>query len=679
MKKYFSLLSALFFLFAGITELSAVPANPNPVTIKQPDGTKITIRARGDEFYHWLEDTDGYTVVRDTETKFYSYAQKDVFGDLKPSKNIVGKVSPKALNIKKSLKNEYKLSRSLEKRKEVNSLRNKTLLQYSQRLNSMQDTLKSSSKEKSLQKTVSPAGTKTNFVLLIQFSDLKFTDNPPFTAYSDDDTGHEAVRTAYYNLFNKTGYSDDGAAGSVKDYFNEVSYGALNYKSVISPIITINQAHAYYSEDNDDSYGSRTGALIKAALLQLHASYPTYLRDNVWTDTGITEPEGFTVIHAGGGAEYGNTAEFIWSHAQYFQYSVGSTVTIEDVTFNRYHTEPAGRGYNGNEGITRIGVICHESLHFFGLPDLYDTTIILVDDTYVYQSYGLGSFCVMANGSWNGSDGKMPAHPDAWCKYVLGWITPQTPSEGINYIGVSATDSTAFYKLTSSNSSFPSTQYFLMENKQSSGFDAGLPGSSRGILIYHIDESKTDNSDYTNYLVDIEEADGTAVWVDDDLVRKNNYGADSDYFRSGNLTVFNDACVSSPNSRSYGGVASGINISGITSSSSNMAFVYGSVDVVDDLSNVLSYPNPARQGYMYITNIPLSTTDFSAEVFTMKGNLVKHFSSSDVDYVEINDTILGRIKWNCKNDGGDDVAPGVYIVMVKANGNIKKYKVAVIR
>ncbi len=676
MKKFFAFLLIFFFIFSYIfvSGVSAVTASPQIIETTQPDGTKIKIRIRGDEFYHWTEDADGYTIMQDN-AKYWTYAQKGNFGELKPSENIVGKVSPKTLNIKKSLRDEDKLSRALNKRKELLSLQEKTLLNYSPRLNSEKSASKSSSDDKSVQKTVPPTGTKTNFVLLVQFNDLKFTDNPPFTAYSDDDTGHKAVMTAFNNLFNTTGYSADSAAGSVKDYFKEVSYGALEYNSVISPIITINQNHAYYSDANDNAVGSRTGALIKAALEKFHSDYPTYLRDHVWPNTAVTEPEGFTVIHAGGGAEAGNTAKFIWSHAQYFQYSVGNTVNIEGITFNRYHTEAAGRGYYGNEGITRIGVICHESLHFFGLPDLYDTT---------YASAGLGAFSIMASGSWNGTsqsnrDGKCPAHPDAWCKDVLGWITPKTARTGINYIGQSATDKTAFYKFAPST--FDSTEYFLMENRQSAGFDKGLPGTIRGILIYHIDESVTaDNDNRYRYMVDIEEADGTANWINDHLATSRyELGRDSDYFRSGNLTVFNDTCVSSPNSKSYDGTLSGIKISGISSSNFNMYFVYGDMEVLDDVSGVLSYPNPARNGSLYITNIPASRQDFSAEIFTMKGNLVRYFSENDIEDVELGSTVFGRIKWDLKNDKGENVAPGVYLVLVKANSSKKTFKAAVIR
>ena len=213
----------------------------------------------------------------------------------------------------------------------------------------------------------------------------------------------------------------------------------------------------------------------------------------------------------------------------------------------------------------RIGTICHESIHFFGIPDLYDTT---------YISEGLGSFCIMASGSWNGNDGKCPAHPCAWVKYKLGWSEPQEATEGVNYIYETASRSDACYKLAPS--SFSSKEYFLIENKQSVGFDKCLPGTKRGLLIYHIDEKQFDNEtyndDYRHYMVDVEEADGTSDWKQDHLAKGVNKGLDSDYYRNGTVTVFNDSCTRSPNSKSYSGTSSGINIFDISASASTMYF-----------------------------------------------------------------------------------------------------------
>jgi hypothetical protein len=55
---------------------------------------------------------------------------------------------------------------------------------------------------------------------------------------------------------------------------------------------------------------------------------------------------------------------------------------------------------------------------------------------------------------------------------------------------------------------FPSTQYFLVENRQGVGFDTSMPGSTRGLLIWHIDETIGHNDNPAHYMVDLEEASG---------------------------------------------------------------------------------------------------------------------------------------------------------------------------
>ena len=62
MKKALSLITAL--LFAGLTAIWADPANPDPIKMKQPDGTTITLRIHGDEFHSWYTSEDGKTVYK---------------------------------------------------------------------------------------------------------------------------------------------------------------------------------------------------------------------------------------------------------------------------------------------------------------------------------------------------------------------------------------------------------------------------------------------------------------------------------------------------------------------------------------------------------------------------------------------------------------------------------------
>ena len=47
-----------------------------PVQVRQPDGETIGLFASGDEFYNWIHDENGYTIVRDPETGYFVYAGK---------------------------------------------------------------------------------------------------------------------------------------------------------------------------------------------------------------------------------------------------------------------------------------------------------------------------------------------------------------------------------------------------------------------------------------------------------------------------------------------------------------------------------------------------------------------------------------------------------------------------
>ncbi len=64
---------------------NAMPANPSVREIVQPDGTKLNVITKGDEYQGWQETTEGYTVVRNKRTRFFEYANLNPQGDLVPS------------------------------------------------------------------------------------------------------------------------------------------------------------------------------------------------------------------------------------------------------------------------------------------------------------------------------------------------------------------------------------------------------------------------------------------------------------------------------------------------------------------------------------------------------------------------------------------------------------------
>lgn len=65
-------------LMATIVTLcvNANPANPGLVQMPQPDGTMLSVRLVGDEFYHFNTTADDYTIMLN-EQGAYVYAQRD--------------------------------------------------------------------------------------------------------------------------------------------------------------------------------------------------------------------------------------------------------------------------------------------------------------------------------------------------------------------------------------------------------------------------------------------------------------------------------------------------------------------------------------------------------------------------------------------------------------------------
>ncbi len=169
----------------------------------------------------------------------------------------------------------------------------------------------------------------------------------------------------------------------------------------------------------------------------------------------------------------------------------------------------------------------------------------------------------MGGGSWNmvSWEGDSPAMPDAFLKWYQGWLTPETAVNGIPYPLAQAETNAAALLLGSNPGGVDwdftlnsgQGEYWLLENRQMVGYDAGLPGC--GVLIWHIDEtvtySNSANADEDRPLVDLEQADGLRH-----LNRGDNRGDYGDAFpgSSGNVKF---AYNTFPSSRYYNRTANG--------------------------------------------------------------------------------------------------------------------------
>ncbi len=342
-----------FICLVSIPSAHAINASPHNIETAQPDGARITLRIHGDERFNWQSDTRGYTVVRDNGR--YVYAQRGASGQLVPTTLEVGKADPAANGLSK---------RILPSQAAINQQRA-----------SAPDTSSSSS---SAMAESSPSGTIKNLVVLIRFSNHTARTLP---SSADIDV-----------LFNSDPASNNSLAptGSVKEVYLENSYGQLTLESTVTAWITVSNTEQYYADGVSGS--SKLWEALREALNELDGAgfnFTDFDKD------GNGAIDSIAFIHSGYGAEWGGTDAYgthyndrIWSHRWAIQNPAWSS--SDGVTVSDYHISPGVWGTSG-WSIGRIGVIAHETGHFFGLPDLYDT------DSSAGE--GIGSYGMMAN-SW---------------------------------------------------------------------------------------------------------------------------------------------------------------------------------------------------------------------------------------------------------------------------------------
>jgi immune inhibitor A len=346
--------------------------------------------------------------------------------------------------------------------------------------------------------------------------------------------------------------------GSMSDYYNETSYGKAYLTGHVTQWYRMPELYSYYVDGQRGfgNYPRNAQRLTEDAVTTADPDIDFSLYDN--NQDGYVD--GLFVVHAGPGYEDTGNLNYIHSHAWVTSYPMN----VDDVVVYRYSMEPEETA--GGQ-LETIGVFCHEFGHVLGLPDLYDTD---------YDSQGLGGWSVMADGSWGGG-GAIPVHFDAWCKYQLGWAIPTILQNNLPHEQIDAVEfSPDTYQLFGQG--VPSSQYFLVENRQRALFDVSVPGS--GLLIYHVDETIPDNNDQNHYKVAVEQADGRF-----DL--ENNFAADAGNPWPGNThnRTFDDS--STPNSRFYDASTSEVSVSNIPDADSSV-FADLSISFTTPLYELLS-------------------------------------------------------------------------------------------
>ncbi len=144
----------------------------------------------------------------------------------------------------------------------------------------------------------------------------------------------------------------------------------------------------------------------------------------------------------------------------------------------------------GKEVYAQMGVFCHELAHYFGADDLYDIHYALTNRMNVYY------MTLMGDGEWGFTEespvpGSAPTHIDPLNKLAVGFCEPIKVMESGEYTLYPA--SSVNYNILMFDTNDENISY-LIENRQSSGFDSALgymygEEQNGGIVVWRMNKA----------------------------------------------------------------------------------------------------------------------------------------------------------------------------------------------
>ena len=392
----------------------AAPFKNLPTRLVQPDGSILDCLASGDEFFNWLHDEEGYTIMQGADG-WYRYAQV-VNGQLTVTDQIAGRRG----SDRRGLKPWALISRE----------------EYLSRRDAFLAPLKGA-------EPAPHTGALNNLVVYIRFQgEDEFTSS----------------RQVFDDRFNpETGYS-------MKSYYREVSYGRLTIQSSHFPVCGLNtnlsyedtQVRNYYRPYNattnplgyqDDAERTvREHTLLERAIQFIAGQVPAGLEIDGDGD-GRVDNVCFVVR---GNSDGWNS--LLWAH-RWALYT--RTVSIGGKRVWDYTFQP--------ENQNSVRTLNHEMFHALGAPDLYH---------YNNQSdTPAGPWDIIHSGGGHmGAWMKYRYANHAWIETI-----PEITSNGSYTICSLEQSGTNCYRIPSPHST---SEFFVVELRRRTGtFETYLPGT----------------------------------------------------------------------------------------------------------------------------------------------------------------------------------------------------------
>ena len=320
-------------------------------------------------------------------------------------------------------------------------------------------------------KNVRTTGESRIPVVLIQFKDVHFVTEEP---------------AAYFGrLLNGPALTEDGASGSVRDFYVDNSDGRYSPSFDVYGPVTLEKNASAYGNDILENGVRVDDAAPERALYEAFLQLDESVDFSVYDADEDQELDLVLYFFAGHDQVNGAPAWTLWSH--FWDVQDTNDPQLKEALFDglRLGRYICTAELAGKEGTTPagIGTTCHELGHYLGLPDFYDT-----DGAQNGYTGGLYGFSPMAWGL-NNDEGRTPPYFTALERQLLGWRgeIPLLPEGPVRLL--SAREGDALQSPSSTEGEF-----FLYEYRDGKGWDAALPA---GLAVYRIDRSGRLLGEYT--------------------------------------------------------------------------------------------------------------------------------------------------------------------------------------
>lgn len=444
-----SLLRLMLCALAGVSvqSASALPADPLPRIVVQPDGSKVTVRQLGDEFHHFFITPDSLPLVEQAGYFYYALPQGDALVSTGLRAADAGSRGAEAEAFIAGIDRTATLQSAL---RQGHTARRQRLL---------------SCTEKPRQGAFPTTGKQRSLAILVTFPQTSASNATTFS--------HPDPQRLFHDMLNKPGFDTDGATGSVRDYFLDSSSGSYDLTFDVFGPVELEKDISFYGQNFPGGDLNAWNMVIEACQ-QLDDVIDFTLYD--YDKDGAVD--NIYVFYAGLGEANGGEAYTVWQHAAEVETIAERQFVFDGMRVNRYACSNELKPIYDAATQTRelhlegIGVVCHEFTHVLGFPDLYD-----VESSGQFTP---ASWSLMDIGSYNNNSRTPPAF-SAYERMSMGWLAPQTLSAQPADVRLPAIRHNAALLIPTQQGE---GEFFVLENRQKEGWDAYLPG--HGMLVWHI-------------------------------------------------------------------------------------------------------------------------------------------------------------------------------------------------